>query len=366
MAALPAAAANAGFAQRAAAAFSTARLSVNPATLRSYDRIALKFQAFCQEGAGITWVDATATVVAAFLDELRGAHAAEGKGASGVALAKAAISFLFESCSLPDPSANSSLVKRVMKVTGQLKSQRPLLREPVTAPDLLALVERYIQGPLRRHEQPSLMDAMHVVAFVLCFTAFLRYDDLAHVLVHESCLQFVEGPEPGAPSALRVLIPRSKTDQGWQGAWVEVPALPGCPACPVKLVRWLLDFGGYVTSAPDLDCGPLVRQVTFSAGRHTLSQVTSTFDALIPPLSDDRLRNRLRGLLLSVGIDKDVGLHSLRIGGATAAAAKGVPAQVSRAHGRWASHSAHLRYVRGPQVMLPPSVAPTMATVSLF
>ena len=55
------------------------------------------------------------------------------------------------------------------------------------------------------------------------------------------------------------------------------------------------------------------------------------------------LSDRIQGL----GMDpKQFGMHSLRAGGATAAANAGVPDRLFKRHGHWRSESAKDRYVK--------------------
>ena len=64
-------------------------------------------------------------------------------------------------------------------------------------------------------------------------------------------------------------------------------------------------------------------------------------------LSYSRLRELLLEMISSLGMDpKLFGMHSLRAGGATAAANAGVPDRLFKRHGRWKSESAKDGYVK--------------------
>ena len=64
-------------------------------------------------------------------------------------------------------------------------------------------------------------------------------------------------------------------------------------------------------------------------------------------LSYTRLRELFLQKLTSLGFDaKQFGLHSLRSGGATAAAQAGVPDRLFKRHGRWRSEAAKDGYVK--------------------
>ena len=59
------------------------------------------------------------------------------------------------------------------------------------------------------------------------------------------------------------------------------------------------------------------------------------------------MRELLLEKLAQVGLDpKDYGLHSLRAGGASAAANAGVPDRLFKRHGRWRSENAKDGYIK--------------------
>ena len=67
----------------------------------------------------------------------------------------------------------------------------------------------------------------------------------------------------------------------------------------------------------------------------------------LKPLSYTRVREIILSALESIGLDKSkFGLHSLRSGGATAAASAGIHDRLFKKHGRWASDKAKDGYVR--------------------
>ena len=64
-------------------------------------------------------------------------------------------------------------------------------------------------------------------------------------------------------------------------------------------------------------------------------------------LSYSRLRELLLSKISQLGYDpKPFGLHSVRAGGATAAANAGVPDRLFKRHGRWKSESANDGYIK--------------------
>jgi hypothetical protein len=79
---------------------------------------------------------------------------------------------------------------------------------------------------------------------------------------------------------------------------------------------------------------------------HRLKQLTARIPEFIKPLTAPRLLDRLQQLCEAASIAKVVGLHSCRIGGATAAANGHVEDRLFQQHGRWRSTEAMRGYVR--------------------
>ena len=110
----------------------------------------------------------------------------------------------------------------------------------------------------------------------------------------------------------------SKTDQRGDGAFILLGRLPGAPLDPAEvLAAWRAAAGG----APDSPVFPV-----YGGGR---------------PAAKDTMLNRLRQALQGVGLTeqqaRSFGLHSLRRGGATAAARAGASMRRIQEHGRWRS-----------------------------
>jgi integrase len=123
-------------------------------------------------------------------------------------------------------------------------------------------------------------------------------------------------------SGVMLYIPRSKTDQAGQGAWVFVAecAEDGL-MCPVVALKWLRRF--YVQRGEAQPSGPVFRAWP---GQRTRLQKTT-------------VAVRLRKALEWVGVqDWDLyAAHSLRRGGATWAVRMGVSLRQVQIMGRWAS-----------------------------
>ena len=201
----------------------------------------------------------------------------------------------------------------------QRKLARPKVRkEPVTVAMLASMVQSL-------GSSPSLSDLRLVAGSLLAFAAFLRFDELARL---ECCdIEF-------SPTALTLRITSSKTDQFRQGDSVLV-ARTGSPTCPVAMME------RYV-----------------AAGKISLSSKLRLFRGVVRTSAGEKLRpkgslsyTRMRELFLAkikgLGYDGNkFSLHSLRAGGATAAASTGVPDRLFKRHGRWKSETAKDGYVK--------------------
>ena len=123
----------------------------------------------------------------------------------------------------------------------------------------------------------------------------------------------------------------SKTDQYRQGDSVLV-ARTGSPTCPVAMLERYYSLA----ALPKQSKLRLFRGIVVTKNGQRLRSEGS--------LSYTRLRELFLNKLAELGFDpKQFGLHSLRSGGATAAANSGVPDRLFKRHGRWRSESAVLK-----------------------
>ena len=133
---------------------------------------------------------------------------------------------------------------------------------------------------------------------------------------------------------MSVFIERSKTDIYRDGNWLLI-ARTGSNLCPVKNLEKYFEFGDI--SHSDLF---LFRKVVKCANSYKFRD-----DNI--PLSYNRMRELFISAFSSFVPDiSKYGLHSLRAGGATAAANYGVPDRLFKRHGRWRSETAKDGYVK--------------------
>ncbi len=111
----------------------------------------------------------------------------------------------------------------------------------------------------------------------------------------------------------------------------------GGPTCPVGLVEQLLAVGQYrtVPQGPGEDVGPLLQTVQHNAAGERLQRVSGTMTEPVPSMTYGAFRDRRRQMCEAAGIRRHITPRSLRIRGNSEAAERGVPEELSRAHGRW-------------------------------
>ena len=216
------------------------------------------------------------------------------------------------------PFSGSPLVKATLEGLRRILAKPKVRKEPVTADMLKAMVEA--AGPA-----PSLTEVRLLAVCLVAYAGFMRCDELLKLRGSDVTFN-AEG--------MVVNIESSKTDQYREGASLVI-ARTGQVTCPVAMMECYCRMG-------EVD--------------HT-SQA-KLFRGIVSTKSGERLRKdgglsytRLRELLLEkvaqLGFDPALfGMHSLRAGGATAAANAGVEDRLFKRHGRWKSESAKDGYVK--------------------
>lgn len=303
-----------------------------PSTLEKHRRQWIKFTDW------LTSIDATIvptsvppSYVAMWLMKVSLESHTDNIGPSRVLSASAAIACFHWFYGQPSPTQHP-LCDLVRELSRRKLQGKQLERDPIEAADMRALIDMFAAPTA------NLRDLMHVTVFALMYSAFLRFDDASQICVHHEMLVFNE-------DHVQVFLPKSKTDQYMDGAWVVVAKTKG-KYCAVALLQRLLQEGGYklVPAQETEDVGPLLRAL--APGSHRLKQVTAPLTNPIPALAYTTLLKHCKEMCAAAGVKKTIGLHSFRIGGATAAAATGVPDRIFKRHGRWKTESAKDGYVR--------------------
>ena len=213
-----------------------------------------------------------------------------------------ALAWIHQAAGLPSPT-NDPFVQAVLGGLCHILAVPTVKKRPFTSEMLSDMVQAC-------QPDPSLGDLRLMAACLLGFAAFLHYDELSKL--HCEDLVFT-------PKFLKVKIRSSKTDQYHQGDTVLV-ARTGKPTCPVSMVEC------YMAKRDLVDKSGLLFRPLAGDGKKLRSNGSLTHSRLCELLLDH---------LRVLGYPADqFGVHSLRAGGATAAAGSGVPDRLFKCHGR--------------------------------
>ena len=170
-----------------------------------------------------------------------------------------------------------------------------------------------------------LTDVRTAAMCLLAFAAFLRFDELVKL---RACDVVFEKEQ------MIVKITSSKTDQYRDGATVPV-ARSGLSTCPVAMLE---RYCALAQASPS-DERYLFRGIVRTKKEERLRESGS--------ISYTRVREIILKKFEQLGIDmQQLGLHSFRAGGATAAANAGMPDRLFKRHGPWKSESAKDGYIQ--------------------
>lgn len=214
------------------------------------------------------------------------------------------------------------LVENVLEAGKRILSMRVKKKEPITPDNMCALFDKHASA------SANLSDLRVLTICVLGYTGFLRFDELASL--RRSDFDFES-------SHMRVFIEKSKTDVYRDGAWVLI-SRSGKATCPVALVTRYFSMAEF---EPDSD-EYIFRALSFlkSCNKYKLRDRAS-------PLSYTRVREIVLEAFEAIGLKRsDYGLHSLRAGGASAAANANINDRLFKRHGRWKSEKAKDGYIK--------------------
>ena len=215
---------------------------------------------------------------------------------------------------------NSPIVINMLEAAKRLLSVPVKEKEPVAPEIMLSLFQRF------GGSDATLSNLRLLTLCALGYAGFLRFSELATL---RRCDFVFE------TSYMRVFIERSTTDVYRDGAWVLV-AETATPTCPVALCK------RYFALAHIRPCSQeyIFRSLSFLSSENTYKLRGSS------PLSYARAREIVLSAFESVGLNKkSFGLHSLRAGGASAAANTNIDDRSFKRHVSWKFEKAKDGYV---------------------
>ena len=208
-------------------------------------------------------------------------------------------------------------VRRTLEGIQRVLAKPVVKKEPVTADMLVELVAD-------ANKEGTLSSIRLVTACLLSFAGFLRFNELVQLRPIDIEIR---------AEAAKLHIRHSKTDQLRKGDEVLL-ARTGSATCPVAMLERYMEAASIPQESGLFLFRPICKTKTGERLRSTGA------------LSYSRLSELFKQKLSQLGYRAaDFGLHSLRAGGATAAANAGVPDRLFKRHGRWKSDSAKDGYV---------------------
>jgi integrase len=158
----------------------------------------------------------------------------------------------------------------------------------------------------------------------LCFSGFLRYDEISSIRCKDIIFK---------DDHLQIKISKSKTDQYRMGNEIVISKGQSF-ACPYNLLKKYFLLADTNSMSEHFLLKPIFRS------KHRCSLIYKN-----KPLSYTRARVCIISRLKEVIFSSNIGLFSLRAGGATVAANSNVNERCWKRHGRWKSDSAKDGYI---------------------
>ncbi|MCG8033524.1 MAG: tyrosine-type recombinase/integrase [Candidatus Thiodiazotropha taylori] len=209
-----------------------------------------------------------------------------------------------------DPTENG-FVSSLLETARRLRSKKVTKKDVVSSEMLKELC-----SPIVSQACDDLLQVRDVTMILVAYAGFLRYDELSNL----KCCNIKFQSE-----YFSLHIESSKTDQYRSGNEILI-AKGESGACPYLMLQ------KYILLADiDLTSDHFLFKPVYRSGK--ICKLISKNK----PLSYTRTKECLVARLKSVGPSLNLGLHSLRAGGATAAARAGVNERCLKRHGRWRS-----------------------------
>lgn len=226
------------------------------------------------------------------------------------------IKWVHELHGLADPT-NNSYIKCLQNAAKRVATPRVHRKDPVSSEMLIRLCDMYSSST-------DILVIRDIAMILLSFAAFLRYDELSSLKCCDIKI---------ADDYLSIFINKSKTDQYRQGNEVLV-AKGSTSACPVNMMLKYVALAQINLASSEFLFKPVFR-----------SHGTAKLIYKNKSISYTSARENIISRLKEVSPGLNLGLHSLRSGGATAAVASSVNERCIKRHGRWKCDSSKDMYI---------------------
>lgn len=218
---------------------------------------------------------------------------------------------------LLDPTDNNFVIS-ILEAAKRVAPKKVDKKEPITKDALIQICDMF------KHSTDALV-VRDLTMMVLSFSGFLRFDELVSLRFCDVILQ---------ESHLILNIQKSKTDQYRQGSEVLV-SKGETSACPYSMYVRYVKLVNFILSPKDFY---LFRPVFRSS---SICKLINKNKKLSYTAARESILKRVKLVLPNCNI----GLHSFRSGGATAAANADVSDRCLKKHGRWRSDASKDGYI---------------------
>lgn len=280
-----------------------------PSTVRKYQESFQRWKTWA-ESKGLHSLPATGQEIALYIAFLlRSANTM-----SSIYSAVYGIAWAHKKAGRKSPTEHT-LVKQMLEASRRIIGMKPVKRkQPLEAKHVRMLIAKFGGGNLAQLQITTLI--------TLGYSAFLRWDDLSKLTRED--INFEE-------DHMKIFLAKRKNDQYREGSWILV-ARSNKQTCPVSMVEKFLKVGKHRPKEK------LFRKISHTKNEMHLRQ---------SPLSYSRARELFKMQLEGIGLNPVVyGLHSLRYGGTSEAAAWGIPDRLIQRHGGWRSEKCMNMYIR--------------------
>ena len=281
-------------------------------TTEKYNSCFKKFKTFCAEH-GYGYLPANPIHVAIYFSHLLDQNVSYNV----ISSAFYAIKWVHNINSLLDPTENG-FVKGLLDSAKRMKSQPVKRKDVVNTEMLISLCDQYINNT-------NLSDIRDLAMILIGYAGLLRFDEISKL--HSNDIVFEE-------SHLVLNKRKSKTDKFRAGNKVFINK-GSTSACSYSMLRRYIDLSGAEIKSDAFLFKPIYK----SKGVQKLIKKNKS-------LSYTRTRECILSKLKSVAPELNLGIHSLRAGGAsTKANSDKVDDRSLMWHSRWKSHDSKNMYV---------------------
>ncbi|XP_033757058.1 uncharacterized protein LOC117339517 isoform X1 [Pecten maximus] len=215
-----------------------------------------------------------------------------------------------------DPTDNH-YIKHLLESCKRQNSVPVVRKDIVTSEQIVSLCEKY-------GSSNDILVLRDLSMIVLSFSGFLRFQEVSNLRCKD--LSFHE-------NFMSLFLVKSKTDQYRQGSKVLINE-GRTTGCPIRILKRYIS-----TANVDLKSGEFLFKPAYrSKGKCCLIKKNK-------PISYTRARETILARLKEVCGDANLGLHSMRAGGASMAARSAVNDRCWKRHGRWRGEKSKDGYV---------------------